>query len=102
MVERNIKYLENISLDEIKGFGEKRLSSFKKHGINNISDLLRFFPKKHIDRSQISKIDSITADINKEITILGEVTDVSVFTTKTRLRIATLVIKDDTGQIRAK
>ena len=102
MVERNIKYLENISLDEIKGFGEKRLSSFKKHGINNISDLLRFFPKKHIDRSQISKIDSITTDITKEITILGEVTDVSVFTTKTRLRIATLVIKDDTGVIRAK
>ena len=102
MVERNIKYLENISLDEIKGFGEKRLSSFKKYGINNISDLLRFFPKKHIDRSQISTIDSITADITKEITILGEVTDVSVFTTKTRLRIATLVIKDDTGVIRAK
>ena len=102
MVERNIKYLENISLDEIKGFGEKRLSSFKKHGINNISDLLRFFPKKHIDRSQISKINSITTDITKEITILGEVTDVSVFTTKTRLRIATLAIKDDTGVIRAK
>ena len=102
VVERNIKYLENISLDEIKGFGEKRLSSFKKHGINNISDLLRFFPKKHIDRSQISKIDSITTDITKEITILGEVTDVSVFTTKTRLRIATLAIKDETGVIRAK
>jgi len=102
VVERNIKYLENISLEEIKGFGEKRLSSFKKYGINNISDLLRFFPKKHIDRSQISTIDSITGDITKEITILGEVTDVSVFTTKTRLRIATLVIKDDTGVIRAK
>jgi len=102
VVERNIKYLDNISLDEIKGFGEKRLSSFKKYGINNISNLLRFFPRKHIDRSQISKISSITSEISKEITILGKVTDVSVFTTKTRLRIATLIIKDDTGLIRAK
>ena len=102
VVERNIKYLDNVSLDEIKGFGEKRLSSFKKYGINNISNLLRFFPRKHIDRSQISKISSITSEISKEITILGEVTDVSVFTTKTRLRIATLIIKDDTGLIRAK
>ena len=102
MDERNIKYLDNISLDEIKGFGEKRLSSFKKYGIINISNLLRFFPRKHIDRSQISKISSITSEISKEITILGEVTDVSVFTTKTRLRIATLIIKDDTGLIRAK
>ena len=102
MVERNIKYLQNISIAEIKGFGQKRLSSFKKNGINNISDFLRFFPKRHIDRSQLSKIKSITREITKEITILGEVKNVSVFTTKTRLRIATLVIKDETGEIRAK
>ena len=102
MVERNLEYLKNISLNEIKGFGEKRISSFKKYGINSISDLIRFFPKKHIDRSQVSKIKSINSEIKKEITVLGEVKDVSVFTTKTRLRIATLVIKDETGEIRAK
>ena len=102
MVERNIEYLKNISLNEIKGFGEKRISSFKKYGINSISDLIRFFPKKHIDRSQVSKIKSINSEIKKEITVLGEVKDVSVFTTKTRLRIATLIINDETGSIRAK
>ena len=102
MVERNLEYLKNISLNEIKGFGEKRISSFKKYGINSISDLIRFFPKKHIDRSQVSKIKSINSEIKKEITVLGEVKDVSVFTTKTRLRIATLIISDETGSIRAK
>ena len=102
MVERNFEYLKNISLNEIKGFGEKRISSFKKYGINSISDLIRFFPKKHIDRSQVSKIKSINSEIKKEITVLGEVKDVSVFTTKTRLRIATLIINDETGSIRAK
>ena len=102
MVERNLEYLKNISLNEIKGFGEKRISSFKKYGINSISDLIRFFPKKHIDRSQVSKINSINNEIKKEITVLGEVKDVSVFTTKTRLRIATLIINDETGSIRAK
>jgi len=102
VVERNLEYLKNISLNEIKGFGEKRISSFKKYGINSISDLIRFFPKKHIDRSQVSKIKSINSEIKKEITVLGEVKDVSVFTTKTRLRIATLIISDETGSIRAK
>ena len=102
MVERNLEYLKNISLNEIKGFGEKRISSFKKYGINSILDLIRFFPKKHIDRSQVSKIKSINSEIKKEITVLGEVKDVSVFTTKTRLRIATLIINDETGSIRAK
>jgi len=102
VVERNLEYLKNISLNEIKGFGEKRISSFKKYGINSISDLIRFFPKKHIDRSQVSKIKSINSEIKKEITVLGEVKDVSVFTTKTRLRIATLIINDETGSIRAK
>ena len=65
MVERNLEYLKNISLNEIKGFGEKRISSFKKYGINSISDLIRFFPKKHIDRSQVSKIKSINSEIKK-------------------------------------
>ena len=56
MVERNIKYLENISLDEIKGFGEKRLSSFKKHGI-----------KKAKEIEKDPKIKKLTKDYEKAV-----------------------------------
>ena len=37
-----------------------------------------------------------------EVTIFGTIDKVSVFTTKTRLRIATLSISDESGSLKAK
>ena len=87
MVERSITYLNNIKLDSLKGFGEKRYSSLKKSNLASVADLLRFFPKKHIDRSKIKKIAEIDeSDIDKEVTMIGNISKVSVFTTRSRLR----------------
>ena len=103
MVERSITYLNDIKLDSLKGFGEKRYSSLKKSNLSTVADLLRFFPKKHIDRSQIKKITDIgESDIDKEVTMIGNITKISVFTTRSRLRITTLSISDDSGNVKAK
>ena len=103
MVERSVTYLNNIKLDSLKGFGEKRYSSLKKSNLSSIADLLRFFPKKHIDRSKIKKIDEINeSDIDKEVTMIGNISKVSVFTTRSRLRITTLSISDNSGNVKAK
>ena len=103
MVERSITYLNNIKLDSLKGFGEKRYSSLKKSNLSSVADLLRFFPKKHIDRSKIKKIVEIDeSDIDKEVTMIGSILKVSVFTTRSRLRITTLSISDSSGNVKAK
>ena len=103
MVERSITYLNDIKLDSLKGFGEKRYSSLKKSNLSSVTDLLRFFPKKHIDRSKIKKIIEIDqSDIDKEVTMIGNISKVSVFTTRSRLRITTLTISDDSGNVKAK
>ena len=103
MVERSVTYLNNIKLDSLKGFGEKRYSSLKKSNLSSIADLLRFFPKKHIDRSKIKKIVEINeSDIDKEVTMIGTISKVSVFTTRSRLRITTLSISDNSGNVKAK
>ncbi len=74
MVERSITYLNDIKLDSLKGFGEKRYSSLKKSNLSSVADLLRFFPKKHIDRSKIKKIIEIDqTDIDKEVTMIGNI-----------------------------
>ena len=103
VVERSVTYLNNIKLDSLKGFGEKRYSSLKKSNLSSIADLLRFFPKKHIDRSKIKKIVEINdSDIDKEVTMIGNISKVSVFTTRSRLRITTLSISDNSGNVKAK
>ena len=103
MVKRGIIYLNNVDVSEIKGFGEKRIKSLNKYGIKSIIDLVRFYPRKHIDRSDILTIENVRNLIEtKEITVLVNVTKVSVFTTRSRLRIATLSLSDETGEAKAK
>ena len=46
---------ENQSLDCIKGIGEKISAGFAEMGINNIGDLLGYYPSRHIDRGVISE-----------------------------------------------
>lgn len=41
----------------LKGVGEARAASFKKLGINNVGELLYFFPRGHEDRSQNKNIE---------------------------------------------
>ena len=103
MVKRDINYLSNIDISEIKGFGEKRIKSLNKSGIKSIVDLIRFYPRKHIDRSDVLTIDDVRNLFEfKEITVLVKITKVSVFTTRSRLRIATLSVSDETGNAKAK
>ena len=103
MVKRDINYLSNIDISEIKGFGEKRIKSLNKSGIKSIVDLIRFYPRKHIDRSDVLTIDDVRNLLEfKEITVLVKITKVSVFTTRSRLRIATLSVSDETGDAKAK
>ncbi len=103
MVERSLSYLDNIKLDSLKGFGDKRYSNLKKSNLFSVADLIRYYPRKHIDRSKIKTINQIDqSDIEKEVTMIGTITNVSVFTTKSRLRITTLSIKDSTGLVKAK
>jgi ATP-dependent DNA helicase RecG len=102
-MKRDINYLSNIDISEIKGFGEKRIKSLNKSGIKSIIDLIRFYPRKHIDRSDILTIDEVINLFEfKEITVLVKIEKVSVFTTRSRLRIATLSVSDETGDAKAK
>ena len=102
-MKRDINYLSNIDISEIKGFGEKRIKSLNKSWIKSIVDLIIFYPSKHIDRSDILTIDDVINLFEfKEITVLVKIEKVSVFTTRSRLRIATLSVSDETGDAKAK
>ena len=103
MVERSYKYLNEIELNFVKGIGEKKFASLKKSKLKTINDLIRYFPRTHIDRSKVKLVSEIEQnDQTYEVTIFGTIDKLSVFTTKTRLRIATLTISDVSGSLKAK
>ena len=103
MVERSYKYLNEIELNFVKGIGEKKFASLKKSKLKTINDLIRYFPRTHIDRSKVKLVSEIEQnDQTYEVTIFGTIDKLSVFTTKSRLRIATLTISDESGSLKAK
>ena len=53
MVERSFKYLDEIELSFVRGIGEKKFASLKKSKLKTVADLIRYFPRTHIDLSLI-------------------------------------------------
>ena len=52
----------NDSINKLNGIGDKRMKLLKKVGIENVRDLLDYFPRYYEDRSVISKINELPLD----------------------------------------
>ena len=113
-IDLNLIELSKIPIDTIKkipteiepspGLIDKnKIAGFKYANINNVAELIRFFPKKYIERDHITDISAICEKPkDEEVTITGVIEDLSVFTTRTRLRITTFKIRDHSGVLSAK
>ena len=106
LFERKIDTLKKLPTEKQDNPGlidKNKASGFRKAGVYNIADLVRFFPKRYIERELITNIKDLDInDDNNEITISGTIEDISVFTTRTRLRITTFKIGDGSGFLSAK
>ena len=51
--------LLNDSISNLKSVGQKRAAIFEKLGILTIADLIEYFPRDYLDRSEISKIANL-------------------------------------------
>ena len=53
----------------LRGVGPKRGQILKSYGISNIGDLIRNFPRKYLDRTNVKNINQIK--INEQVVIIG-------------------------------
>ncbi len=85
--------LANSSINELVGIGNKRMAAFGAYGLRTVEDLLRFFPRAYINRSQVSPIGSL---INEGFaSVVGIVEDVKVVPRK-RFNFS---IRDESGRL---
>jgi|TARA_Y100000310_G_scaffold330085_2_gene401108 ATP-dependent DNA helicase RecG len=59
------------SLQSIKGVGPARADVLSAIGINTVSDLLHYYPRKHLDRTTVTPISKLKRD--QEATVIGKV-----------------------------
>ena len=81
----------------LKGIGPKIAYILNKLGIYTVSDLLYYFPRKHVDYSSRTKIKDLKE--GETTTIFGRIKSVEAFTTKNNLGVVKVKIVDGTGNI---
>ena len=79
----------------VKGVGEYWAERLNKLEIEEISDLLYYFPRDYNDWSQRSKIKDLTA--GEEVTVQGKVVNVNQIQPRQGLKIIKVGISDGTG-----
>ncbi len=91
MAELNL----NSSLQYVKGVGPRKAEALSKLGMEVVRDLLFYFPRRYLDRTNIVPIGHIKVD--QPVTIIGQVRAHGVLFGKRRRY--EVILEDDTGAI---
>ena len=81
----------------LKGVGPKLAYIFNKLGIYTVSDLLYYFPRKHVDYSTRTRIRDLK--VGETTTVFGVIKSVEAFNTKKDLGVLKVKIADGSGSI---
>ncbi len=81
----------------LKGVGPKLAYLLNKLGIYTVSDLLYYFPRKHVDYSTRTRIRDL--ELGETTTIFGVIKNVEAFNTKNNLGVLKVKISDNSGSI---
>ena len=95
-MDNNYKINLNTEIQYLKGVGPKRGKILKNFDIQTVGDLIRNYPRKYLDRTNIKSINQI--QINEKVVIIGTIISFGIKRLK-RGKYFHLVISDKTGII---
>jgi ATP-dependent DNA helicase RecG len=89
------KALNNLSapVRYLKGIGEKRGAALNEIGVDTVGDLLYYFPRRYLDRSNITRMNKLQVD--ETVTAVGKI--VSKGIKRGRRSRFVLLLSDSTG-----
>lgn len=80
----------------VKGIGPWRAEALAKHGLNDVRDLLYYFPRAYLDRTNIVPIARVKLD--QPVTIVGRVKAHGALYGRRR-KMYEVILEDDTGAV---
>ena len=93
-----MRNLQDISIQYVKGVGPARKKLFANLGIENIEDLLYFFPRRYEDRTRMTPVNELKPGEFQTVSgkVMARGGHRSWFTKK---HVYETVVGDDTGRI---
>ncbi len=94
--------LDDMDVQYVKGVGPRRFEALSGLGIRTAMDLLRYFPRKYLDRTRIYKIKDAAAAllIAEEVTFVGRIKAIQVVRRGHGRGMMFIKLADDTGTMR--
>jgi ATP-dependent DNA helicase RecG len=89
--------LDAIGVDRLRGVGERKLAALRQVGISSVLDLLSFYPRRWVDRTNEARVSDL--EVGKEALVLVTVRSVSKRVTKNRKTMVTAVVGDGSGRL---
>ena len=92
-----LRELDGLDVSMLKGVGDKRLGALRDFGIATILDLLTFYPRRWVDRTNQAGVRELRA--GEEALVLVTVRSVNKRIGRNRRPIVTATVGDDTGRL---
>ena len=89
-IQSKIKYL--------KGVGPQRANILAQNNIHTVEDLIRYYPRKYLDRTNLKKISQLK--IGEKAVIMGRIKSFSMKKTKNKRYFQLTVMDDFNGYIK--
>ena len=95
---RRLRDLVEIPVDRLRNIGEKRTAALGSMGIENIFDLLTWYPRRYIDRTK--RVDLSDLTVGEEAAVFGEITRIKGRRIKSGKIMVEANVSDESGSFK--
>jgi ATP-dependent DNA helicase RecG len=92
-----LRELQDISVDRLKGVGEKKLASLREVGVESVLDLLTTYPRRWVDRTNEARVSDLVP--GQEALVLVTVRSVRKRTMRNRKSMVEVQVGDGSGRL---
>ncbi|MFT7473253.1 MAG: ATP-dependent DNA helicase RecG [Verrucomicrobiales bacterium] len=92
-----LRDLDSLDIASLKGVGPKRAEALRKANVHTVLDLLRYYPRRYIDRTREATIADLRE--GEEGMVLGEVTRVDSRRIRGNRTMVNVTVADSTGTL---
>ena len=94
---RTLHSLSAIEVGVLKGVGVKTVTALEKVGVRSIFDLVTYYPRRHVDRTNVATIDEVVPGV--ETVVLGRISRVTTRRLRGGRVIVNATLADDSGYL---
>lgn len=93
-----LRELSHLGVDRLNGVGEKRAATLRKNEIHTVLDLLRYYPRRYIDRTKEARIADLVE--GEEGMVVGRIERIESRRVRGNRSMVNVTVSDGSGRLK--